>query len=217
VSGVWTSTRVELQSIEPPRDIQQAMELQMRAERERRAAVTNAEAGKRAAILEAEGLKESQVRKRKARKDASVLRAQGLLRRALRWRKQKRSPSGGFRSRCRKGKLRCTSWASVSGGAAETRRGKGSTIFLPTEASGVMGAVGALRELLVRGAGSGTVRPPLLRPANQHSTRPVNANREPEEARYGGVIAADHREGQSASRRRTRARTAGNTPTSASP
>ena len=45
-------TRVELQAIEPPRDIQQSMELQMRAERERRAAVTNAEAGKRAAILE---------------------------------------------------------------------------------------------------------------------------------------------------------------------
>ncbi len=49
-------TRVELQAIEPPRDIQQSMELQMRAERERRAAVTTAEAGKRAAILEAEGV-----------------------------------------------------------------------------------------------------------------------------------------------------------------
>ena len=42
-------TRVELQAIEPPADIQQAMELQMRAERERRAAVTTAEAGKREA------------------------------------------------------------------------------------------------------------------------------------------------------------------------
>src|SRR3954467_11226558 len=71
-------TRVELQSIEPPRDIQQAMELQMRAERERRAAVTNAEAGKRAAILEAEGLRESQIQKAEGEKEASVLRAQGL-------------------------------------------------------------------------------------------------------------------------------------------
>jgi regulator of protease activity HflC (stomatin/prohibitin superfamily) len=50
-------TRVELQAIEPPRDIQQSMELVMRAERERRAAVTNAEASKRAAILESEGLR----------------------------------------------------------------------------------------------------------------------------------------------------------------
>src|SRR6187402_3812757 len=71
-------TRVELQSIEPPRDIQQSMELQMRAERERRAAVTNAEAGKRAAILESEGQRESQVRKAEGERDANVLRAQGM-------------------------------------------------------------------------------------------------------------------------------------------
>src|SRR5829696_8446533 len=71
-------TRVELQSIEPPNDIQQAMELQMRAERERRAAVTNAEAGKRAAILESEGHKEAQVRKAEGEKEAAILRAEGL-------------------------------------------------------------------------------------------------------------------------------------------
>ena len=64
-------TRVELQAIEPPRDIQQSMELQMRAERERRAAVTNAEAGKRAAILEAEGVRESQVRRAEGKDAAS--------------------------------------------------------------------------------------------------------------------------------------------------
>src|ERR1039457_6481373 len=53
------------------------MELQMRAERERRAAVTNAEAGKRAAILESEGLRESQIQKAQGEKEASILRAQG--------------------------------------------------------------------------------------------------------------------------------------------
>src|SRR5215472_12214424 len=71
-------TRVELQAIEPPRDIQQSMELQMRAERERRAAVTNAEAGKRAAILEAEGVRESQIQKAEGEAEAAVLRAKGL-------------------------------------------------------------------------------------------------------------------------------------------
>src|SRR5437867_10776158 len=71
-------TRVELQAIEPPRDIQQSMELQMRAERERRAAVTNAEAGKRAAILEAEGVGESQVRRAEGERDAAVVRGKGL-------------------------------------------------------------------------------------------------------------------------------------------
>jgi regulator of protease activity HflC (stomatin/prohibitin superfamily) len=71
-------TRVELQAIEPPREIQQSMELQMRAERERRAAVTNAEAGKRAAILESEGIREAQIRKAEGEKEAAILRAQGL-------------------------------------------------------------------------------------------------------------------------------------------
>src|SRR5512144_1285707 len=71
-------TRVELQAIEPPRDIQQSMELQMRAERERRASVTNAEATKRAAILESEGVREAQVRRAQGEAEAAVLRAQGL-------------------------------------------------------------------------------------------------------------------------------------------
>ena len=71
-------TRVELQAIEPPRDIQQSMELQMRAERERRAAVTNAEASKRAAILEAEGVQQSQVSRAQGEMEAAVLRAKGL-------------------------------------------------------------------------------------------------------------------------------------------
>ena len=77
-------TRVELQAIEPPRDIQQSMELQMRAERERRAAVTNAEASKRAAILEAEGVQQSQVSRAQGESEAAVLRAKGLADRAAR-------------------------------------------------------------------------------------------------------------------------------------
>jgi regulator of protease activity HflC (stomatin/prohibitin superfamily) len=145
-------TRVELQSIEPPRDIQQAMELQMRAERERRAAVTNAEAGKRAAILEAEGLKESQVRKAEGEKDASVLRAQGLAEARL------------AMAEAEAESIRRIAAALPDGQAAmyllglkylealpRLADGKGSTIFLPTEASGVMGAIGALRELVARG------------------------------------------------------------------
>ena len=71
-------TRVELQAIEPPRDIQQSMELQMRAERERRAAVTTAEASKRAAILEAEGVQQAQINRAQGEAEAAVLRAKGL-------------------------------------------------------------------------------------------------------------------------------------------
>ena len=53
--------RVELKNIIPPRDIQEAMEKQMRAERERREAILRAEGEKRSAILVAEGEKESVV------------------------------------------------------------------------------------------------------------------------------------------------------------
>ena len=71
-------TRVELQAIEPPRDIQQSMELQMRAERERRAAVTNAEAGKARGDPRVRGPAEAQVRKARGREgggDAARARA----------------------------------------------------------------------------------------------------------------------------------------------
>jgi regulator of protease activity HflC (stomatin/prohibitin superfamily) len=158
-------TRVELQSIEPPRDIQQAMELQMRAERERRAAVTNAEAGKRAAILEAEGLRESQVRKAEGEKDASVLRAQGLAQARL------------AMAEAEAESIRRIAAALPDGQAAmyllgikylealpRLAEGKGSTIFLPTEASGVMGAIGALRELVKSGM-PGTTAPAAAPPA----------------------------------------------------
>jgi regulator of protease activity HflC (stomatin/prohibitin superfamily) len=142
-------TRVELQAIEPPRDIQQSMELQMRAERERRAAVTNAEATKRAAILEAEGQREAQIRKAEGEKEAAILRAQGAA--------EARLAMANAESEAIK-----QITASLPPGEAamyllglkyiealpSLTAGKGSTVFLPVEASGVMGAVGALKEVL---------------------------------------------------------------------
>jgi regulator of protease activity HflC (stomatin/prohibitin superfamily) len=142
-------TRVELQQIQPPTDIQQSMELQMRAERERRAAVTNAEASKRAAVLEAEGQREAQVRKAEGEKEAAILRAQGQAEARL------------AMANAEAEAVRRISAALPSGDAATyllgikylealptLAAGKGSTIFLPAEASAVMGALGGLRQLL---------------------------------------------------------------------
>ena len=70
-------TRVELKEITPPRDIQQAMEKQMQAERTRRAAILTAEGDKRAAILQAEGAKESAILKAEGEQRSAVLRAAG--------------------------------------------------------------------------------------------------------------------------------------------
>ena len=153
-------TRVELQAIEPPHDIQQSMELQMRAERERRAAVTTAEAGKRAAILEAEGVRESQIRRAEGEKEASVLRAQGLAEARLAMANAeaetlKRLSESLPESQAAMYLLGMKYLEALP----RLTEGKGSTIFLPAEASGVMGALGGLRELVSRVGGGGSDTP----------------------------------------------------------
>ena len=76
--------RVELKNIMPPDEIQNAMEKQMKAERERREAVTRAEGEKRAKILEAEGEKESAILRAQADKEASILRAEAAKEKMIR-------------------------------------------------------------------------------------------------------------------------------------
>ena len=69
--------RVELKNILPPREIQDAMEKQMKAERERRARILDAEGEKRSQILVAEGLKESAILKADAVKETKIREAEG--------------------------------------------------------------------------------------------------------------------------------------------
>ena len=70
-------TRVELKNILPPQDIQNSMEKQMKAERDRRQAILQAEGTKRSQILVAEGEKESAILRADAEKQSAILRAQG--------------------------------------------------------------------------------------------------------------------------------------------
>jgi regulator of protease activity HflC (stomatin/prohibitin superfamily) len=153
-------TRVELQAIEPPHDIQQSMELVMRAERERRAAVTNAEAGKRAAILEAEGAREASIQKAEGEKGAAVLRAEGQAQARLALAQAEAEAIARIAN-------------SLPDGQAATyllglkylealpalTQGKGTTIFLPAEAAGVMGALGGMKELLRANSGEARNEP----------------------------------------------------------
>ena len=69
--------RVEVKNILPPRDIQEAMEKQMRAERERREKILQAEGEKKSSILIAEGEKESAILKAEAQKEAQIKMAEG--------------------------------------------------------------------------------------------------------------------------------------------
>ena len=76
--------RVELKNIIPPAEIQNAMEKQMKAERERREAVTRAEGEKKANILEAEGAKESAILRAEADKQSAILRAEAQKEKMIR-------------------------------------------------------------------------------------------------------------------------------------
>ena len=70
--------RVELKNIIPPREIQDAMEKQMKAERERREAILRAEGEKQSRILVAEGHKESKILEAEAEKQSAILRAEAV-------------------------------------------------------------------------------------------------------------------------------------------
>ena len=77
-------TRVELKNIIPPKEIQDAMEKQMKAERERRESILRAEGEKKSAILVAEGQKEAAILKAEAEKQAAILRAEAQKETAIR-------------------------------------------------------------------------------------------------------------------------------------
>jgi regulator of protease activity HflC (stomatin/prohibitin superfamily) len=78
-TGKWglQVNRVELKDINPPRDIEEAMQKQMRAEREKRATILTAEGEKQSAILQAEGGREAAIRAAEGQKLAAILRAEG--------------------------------------------------------------------------------------------------------------------------------------------
>jgi regulator of protease activity HflC (stomatin/prohibitin superfamily) len=78
-TGKWgiRVNRVELKSVEPPATIREAMEKQMRAERDRRAAILNAEGVKQSQVLTAEGEKQAAILRAEGQRQAAILAAEG--------------------------------------------------------------------------------------------------------------------------------------------
>lgn len=141
--------RVEIQRIDPPPDVVASMHNQMKAERERRAAVTQAQGVREAAITEAEGAKQSAILDAQGRAEAMSRVADAERYRQI---AVAEGEAAGIRSvfeAMHDGNPTSDILAlKYLDALARISEGRATKIFLPTEMSGLFGAVGGLAELL---------------------------------------------------------------------
>jgi regulator of protease activity HflC (stomatin/prohibitin superfamily) len=144
--------RVELQDINPPQEIREAMEKQMRAERDRRATVLEAEGEKTSQILTAEGQRESDIQRAEGEKRAAILEAEGQAEARIRIAEAEAAAI----------KLVSDEIKGFSGDPVqyliaqryletlqEMTSGKDNkTVYLPYEASGVLSSLGGIKGIL---------------------------------------------------------------------
>lgn len=136
--------RVEVKTIEPPQDIKDAMEKQMRAEREKRSAILEAEGERQSAILRAQGEREAAVLRAQAQKEAAILEAQGKAE-AIRLVAE---ANRAFLEALREAEPDARVLALRYVEALEKLAQSPNKVFVPYEAAGLLGALGALREVL---------------------------------------------------------------------
>src|SRR2546430_16702251 len=166
-------SRVELKDINPPRDIRDAMEKQMRAERDRRAAILTAEAEKQSRTLQSEGIRQSEINQAEGQKQARILAAEAEANARL---KVAEAEAQAIE--------RITSAIKGTGGdpardliairyiealkemVTSPQSNKG--IYLPYEATGGLASLGGVREML---AGPTTAEPNTYPMQQQRSGR----------------------------------------------
>ncbi len=137
--------RVELKNIIPPREIQNAMEKQMKAERERRESILKAEGEKKSAILLAEGEKESAILKAEAKKQAAIKEAEGQAEAII-------AVQTAIAEGIKKINEANPSEAYVSLKALESFEkaadGKATKIIIPSQIQGIAGLASGIKEVL---------------------------------------------------------------------
>ncbi len=136
--------RVELKNILPPREIQEAMEKQMKAERERRARILDAEGEKRSQILVAEGMKESAILKADAVKEQKIREAQGEAEAILAVQKANADALKMLNEAAPSDRIIQLKGLEAFAKAAD---GKATKIIIPSELQGLAGNVAAIKEL----------------------------------------------------------------------
>ena len=148
--------RVELKNIIPPAAIQDAMEKQMKAERERREAVTRAEGEKRSTVLVAEGKKESAILDAEAEKQAAILRAEAkkeaMIReaegQALAIQKVQQATADGIRYIKEAGADEAVLRLKSLEAFAKAADGKATKIIIPSEIQGMAGLAKSAAEII---------------------------------------------------------------------
>ena len=146
--------RVELKNIIPPAGIREAMEKQMKAERERREAILKAEAEKKSAVLVAEGEKESRILQAEAEKQSQILKAEADKEAAIRVaegeaqaiREVQRATADGLKMLNDSAPTDAVLTIKSLEAFAKAADGKATKIIIPSEIQGVAGLVSALKE-----------------------------------------------------------------------
>ncbi len=148
--------RVELKNILPPREIQNAMEKQMKAERERRESILRAEGEKRSQILVAEGEKESAILRAEAEKQSAILRAEGVKEQKIR-EAQGEAEAIALVQKANADALRVLTEANASDKVVQLKSleafakaadGKATKIIIPSEIQSLAGMASSLKELV---------------------------------------------------------------------
>ncbi len=147
--------RVELKNIMPPREIQDAMEKQMKAERERREAILRAEGEKKSAILIAEGQKESKILAAQAEKEAEILRADAAREAKIREaegeaeaiRKVQEANAAGIRMLNESSPSQAVLTIKSLEAFGRAADGRATKIIIPSEIQGVAGLVASISAL----------------------------------------------------------------------
>jgi len=136
--------RVEVKNIIPPKDIREAMEKQMRAERERRQAILLAEGGKKAAILTAEGEKQSSILRAEAEKEVRIREAEGRAQAIL---SVQSATAEGIQLIKKAGAdeafLRLEAYKAM----IEVSNGTATKLIIPSDLQGMVGVAGTLAEV----------------------------------------------------------------------
>ncbi|MGI6561525.1 MAG: SPFH domain-containing protein [Clostridia bacterium] len=137
--------RVEVKNIMPPKDIQDAMEKQMRAERERREAILRAEGEKKSQILIAEGEKEAAILRAEAAKEAAIRKAEGEAQAIL---EVQKAIAEGVRMLNEANPSQAVLALRGLEALKDVADGKATKIIIPSEIQGLAGLATALTEIV---------------------------------------------------------------------